>query len=105
MIDTQMYRNASKQSGYETTIHALCDEIDRLRAAKPKPQGKTVRVNVAVAVDKNGTWLAEGWDNAQKDMLEDMVKKRMSGKFYIHWLTADLPITEEMAVEAEVGNA
>ena len=74
------------------TILALLDEIDRLRGEKQTPpQGKTVRVAVKVAVDKNGDWYFD----------EDGFKYLMEPRSY-YTLTADLPVPEEVKVVAEV---
>lgn len=110
MIDTKeiRYRTISGKMLQSETL-ALCDEldtaraeIDRLRAPKPKPQGKTVRVKVAVAVDKNGKWVASGHANTPDEMnMASCIDFVDPGEAH-YWLTADLPIPEEMTVEAEV---
>jgi len=83
-------------------IRDLCDEIDRLRAeAKATPQqqgGKTVKVRVAVVVSKDGEWQSyafKGDDNEPYDFL-------MEPGEAIYWLTATLPVPEEMEIVAEV---
>jgi len=103
MIDTNDMRSKGDLSLLE--IHALCDEIDRLRAGKPKPQGKTVRVKVAVAVDKNGKWNSCGWSNGEEKDVCDLAVEPVDEGESLYWLTADLPIPEEQTVEAEVENA
>ena len=84
------------------TILALCDEIDRLRATKQPPQGKTVRVKVAVSVTGDGEWIACGGSNIQKSEVLSYCEHEPEVGDVLHWLTADLPIPEETVVEAEV---
>ena len=72
----------------------LLDEIDRLRSGNPKPQGKTVRAVIKVAVDRTET-VAVGEDNFQW-LLEPRA---------YYTITADLPIPEKTTLEAEVENA
>lgn len=105
VIDTNEIRTRLDRAGVmRADVLALCDEIDRLRA-KPKPQGKTVRVKVAVAVDPTGNWNASGWrdgDDIEKmgtafDPLEPGEAR--------YWLTAELPIPEKVEVVAEVHTA
>ena len=108
MIDTYTIRTNIQNELEQYTnqdILALCDEIDRLRAGKPKQQGKTVRVKVAVAVDKNGRWMATGaHDNKDRISMDTCLDFVEEGEAR-YWLTADLPIPEETTVEAGVENA
>lgn len=85
-------------------IDFLLDEIHRLRAeANPTaapPAGKTVGVRVAVVVNPDGSFAAlggTGWDGdeAMKDIEEEFGAAR-------YWLTADLPIPQEIEVAAQV---
>ena len=83
-------------------IFMLCDEIDRLRAGKPKPQGKTVRAAFKAFVDPFGNveiprfnMNAIGKDSQATPSFEGFTVN----------ITADLPIPEEQTVEAEVENA
>ena len=89
---------------HRETIISLCDEIDRLRGEKQTPQGKTVRVKVAVAVDKHGYWCANGWKDATPEESRDTASEMVDEGESIYWLTADLPVPEEVEVEAEVEN-
>lgn len=97
MIDTNDMRNKLGEALVTPglTVLALLDEIDRLRWDKQTPpNGKTVRVAVKVAVDKNGDWYFD----------EDNFKYLMEPRAY-YTLTADLPVPEEVTVEAEVHTA
>lgn len=106
MIDTNEVLDRVNQGLIPSpdVIRDLCDEIDRLRA-KPKPQGKTVRARVAVAVDEFENWSASGWDGARDDEMKDGILDLMEGATVLYWLTADLPVPEEQTVEAEVNTA
>lgn len=104
MIDT----NEMKSLAYNKLrdpieiIFALCDEIDRLRGEKQPPQGKTVKVKVAVGVEPTGKWNAFGWaGGTDAEKMELTVEPLDTGEARF-WLTADLPLPEEMTVEAEV---
>lgn len=77
-------------------VFQLCDEIDRLRGEKQTPQGKTVEVRIPVAVEKSGYWRA-GPRASAVDLPE-----YMSDKYVIYWLTATLPVPEEVTVVARV---
>lgn len=95
-IDTYKVRTDAVlgKSADTDLVFALCDEIDRLRGEKQTPpQGKTVRVAVKVAVDKNGDWYFD----------EDNFKYLMEPRSY-YTLIAELPLPEEVTVEAEVEN-
>lgn len=61
---------------------------------------KTVRVRIAVAVDKTGHWSAVGWKDA-KDAMGHAVETLEPGEAR-YWLEADLPIPTESTVEARV---
>lgn len=109
MIDTNEVRQSlMDRKGlirHREIILALCDEIDRLRAGKQEPRGKTVRVKIAVAVDKTGDWNAiGGFGQEEKESMKDAMTDLEYGEVH-YWLTADLPIPEETTVEAEVENA
>ena len=111
MIDTNAIRNNIKHGLFQYSnqdIIALCDEIDRLRGEKQTPQGKTVRVKVAVVVDNESCWSASGWTQATNEAAVDDANEYFEHDNvprYVFWLTADLPVPEETTVEAEVYTA
>jgi hypothetical protein len=76
----------------------------------------TVKVKVAVAVDKNGKWGCCGWDsddeNSRKQMM-GLASDNMDASAYevaaYYWITADLEIPDgkatEVAAAVEPGQA
>lgn len=115
MIDTNDVRERLRNyNESDEELFALCDEIDRLRAGKSKQQEKMVKmmkmvrvvlVKVAVAVDKNGHWMAAGaHDNKDRTSMDTCLDFVEEGEAR-YWLTAELPVPEEVTVEAEVENA
>lgn len=90
----------------EEDILALCDEIDRMRGEKQTPpQGKTVRVMVAVAISADEDWMAIGSSGFDNSSVARLLSVTTEGECKIHWLTADLPVPEEVEVKAEVHTA
>lgn len=53
---------------------------------------KTVRVRIAVAVDKDGDWRAWG----------DVEEVVVFGGEALHWVEADIPLPQPQTVEGEV---
>lgn len=96
----------SPDDAENAAVMDLFDEIDQLRSGKPKQQqGKTVMVKVAVAVDKNGHWMAVGaHDNEDRTSMDTCLDFVEDGEAR-YWLTAELPVPEEVTVEAEVHTA
>lgn len=119
MLDTYLIRKNYVKEGYSIpygTIEKLCDEIDRLRGKEVKPQGKTVRVRIPCVVGTKGGWVGGGTskgllsfltDQTPEDQAASMLdgfERGTGGKGVIRWLTADLPVPEEVEVRAEVEN-
>lgn len=66
---------------------------------------RTVRVRVAVAVDREGNWYARGWNKPTGGDPEAAMHSLSSGKpgpLTLAWIWADLPIPEPAEVEAQV---
>lgn len=82
----------------EDYIYRLCDEIDRLRGVQTPTQGKMVNVRIPVAVEKSGYWRAAPRPST------DQLKEYMTDEYAIYWLTATLPVPQEVEVVAEVEN-
>ena len=102
-FSTEYYRTIAKDTNAEKTVADLCDEIDRLRGKKQvRSQGKTVEVRVAVAVDRNGHWSANGWQGASADQARDAASEIVAEGECIYWLTATLPVPAEVTVVARV---
>lgn len=80
---------------------SIRDAIERLRALEaPKPQGRTVRVRIACAVEPDGSWFSFGTDNMPDPMSVAKVAAGQHGR--AHWITADLPIPEPVEVQGRV---
>ena len=92
----------------EDYIYFLCDEIDRLRkqatrqGTKQTPQGKTVRVRFPGMIDGNGGIIINNYHRDRKGAEHHSVSSWPRSSIF--WLTADLPVPEEVTVEAEVEN-
>lgn len=82
-------------------LHKAADELERLSALEaPKPQGRTVRVRIACAVEPDGSWFSFGTDNMPDPMSVAKVAAGQHGR--AHWITADLPIPEPVEVQGRV---
>lgn len=87
--------------------NAILRENDHYGGEKQTPQGKTVRVKAAVAVDPNSNWCAYGRSSKSKaGSLADAncALMGMSPFSRVYKLIADLPVPEEVTVKAEVEN-
>ena len=65
---------------------------------------KTVRVRIAVAVDRDGAWVASGWSDAKGepcDCIGDMVDGLEVGEAR-SFVEADVPLPEQAVIEGEV---
>ncbi len=52
----------------------------------------TVKVRVAVAVDRDGEWCAAGWTSASDDDKTDAAREHVSDGERVYFLTAELQI-------------
>ena len=67
---------------------------------------RTVKVRIAVAVDKTGCWSASGWltdneESAGKEAM-DICRDGVQDGEARYWLTATLEVPEERTVEADL---
>lgn len=62
----------------------------------------TVKVRIAVAVDKNGRWNSFGVDNMDDDELLDWASEIVEPDASHYWLEAELPIPSVPVYEASV---
>ena len=60
---------------------------------------KTVKVKVAVAVDRTGGWCAAGWTDSKDDERIDAAAEHVEPGERVYWLTAELQVPE--GAEAE----
>lgn len=98
MIDTETIRHKIPLGGVKLKdVLALCDEIDRLRAGKQQPAGKTVRAEAYYAVDRDGYYKIVGMcgdsetqDYCQREAANDAAFD--DGPVAFGKLTADLPV-------------
>lgn len=65
----------------------------------------TVRVRIAVAVDRKGGWNAVGWPTIQAETVMDAAEEGGNGADARYWVEADLPIPEIQTVNGEVKEA
>ena len=63
---------------------------------------KTVKVRIAVAVDRNGMWNACGWTGAKNEDMRKMAVDVVGAGDRVFWLEAQLPIPEELVIRADV---
>lgn len=64
---------------------------------------KKVKVKIAVAVDKDGSWNAHGWsgyDNDDEARYQVTLDAGSVNNFY--WIEAELPIPEETVIHGDV---
>jgi len=69
------------------------------------PQPKTVRVRVAVAMDREGNWAAAGYSDSTDEISSGTAIDCGPGEsvqWHTHFIEATLPIPTEETVEAEV---
>ena len=64
--------------------------------------GKTVRVRIAVAVDPDGFWSANGWAGSNEKVHMERACDTVGEGEARYWLEADLPIPEQQTFEATV---
>jgi hypothetical protein len=66
-----------------------------------------VKIKVAVIVNEDGRWFAEGWDAKDDGLLWDVCAEALpEGKTERRfWLTAELPIPEVATLKAAVEEA
>ena len=102
-IDTNDIRERLRDYNVsDAELFALCDEIDRLRGVQTPPQGKTVRVKVAVGVEPTGKWNAFGWSHGTDAEKMELAVEPLDPGEARFWLTATLPVPQEVEVVAEV---
>lgn len=68
---------------------------------------KTVRVRIAVAIDKNGIWNCAGWKQTDKIISDDYISAAAidgidSAEVIVHFVEADIPIPESETIEGEI---
>lgn len=64
---------------------------------------KTVKVKIAVAVDPDGDWNANGWSSADDDiMMMDLVVDTLKDGEARYWVEAELPVPETQSVQGQV---
>jgi len=67
-------------------------------AAQPKPEGETVDVRVALAVDTHGDWYAAGWARGQDRDMMNAACNGVDGKETRSFLTYTVPVPTDPEV-------
>ena len=68
----------------------------------------TVRVRIAVAVNGNGAWSAEGWCDGPDAIVADRVREmmtdceRMDSETVVRWVEADVPLPTVASIPGTV---
>lgn len=75
---------------------------------------KTVRVKIAVAVNTNGNWAANGFggDNSKSksslDIMKSIARESLdydsTPEMVVHWIEADVPIPESQTIQGDLSN-
>lgn len=88
------------------SVGCLADRIDAVLKdeQKPEPEGRTVRVRIAVAINADKDWYA--WGEAgvdDQEMVNEVVGNVPDGQpIMARFIEADVPLPEVRTVEGEV---
>jgi hypothetical protein len=80
----------------------VTNDIDEVYIKKITPQ--TVKVRILVGIDSTGYWTANGWENANENILRDCVIELLGDGEKLHWVTADIPLVEDSSIDGEVSD-
>lgn len=70
---------------------------DTSEHATPKPAGRTKRVRIAVAVDRNGFWNCYGCEGSPDDEAMELAVEGVDHGESRHFITADVPLPDDPA--------
>lgn len=66
---------------------------------------RTVKVKVAVAVDRNGRWVAHGWEYEADATAMQCARNAVGWAPACYWLEAEVAVPEATTVAAQVSDA